>query len=415
MLSLSPKQRHFLAYSDAQINVLHGAVRSGKTFAADLRWLKFIKEGPPGKLLMSGRTKESLRENVLNDLFAILGEGNYDYQERRGYLRIYGREIEIRGAEKIDAEKVIRGREYAGWYGDEITIHHPEFVRTAVARCSVRGAQIFWTTNPDHPDHHIRTNFIRNPDLLASKQLKAWHFLITDNHTLSREYIRLLENSFSGVFYDRNILGKWVLAKGVIFNEFYKPEIMRVPHSEVLEMCRQGKFVNYIAGVDWGSTHPMVGLIIGVTIDNKYYVIAEYYKTHQLTDDIIAWFQSWEEFFAKKISILYCDSAEPDRIMQMRIAGLRAKGADKAINEGINSTQSVMKGNRFYISGEAEETHLEFGKYRYPDPDDFKSVKDIPLDMDNHAMDALRYAIHNYEMYLGVLYLAAQRKKRRRR
>ena len=406
-LVLSAKQRHFYNFSDAKINITHGSVRSGKTFVTNLKWIEYVKTGPKGKLLMSGRTKESLKENVLDDILDIVGEENFDYKEQKGELVLFGRKIEIRGAEKADAEKAIRGRTYAGWYGDEITIQHKEFVKQAITRCSVQGAQIFWTTNPDHPDHFILNDFIKNPVMRDEGISKSWHFLMKDNATLTTDYIRMIESSYSGVFYDRMIMGKWVLAKGVVYKDFYKPEVMRIPHNQIIEMCRQGKFVDYIAGVDWGFTHPMVGLILGVTLDNQYYVVAEYYRTEQLTEDLAAWFLQWEAFFKRKIRILYCDSAEADRIKIMRIHKLNAKGADKAINAGLNSVMSTMRANRFHMSDAAESLHLEFGKYRYPDKDEIVNTKnhtdpkDLPIDADNHAMDAIRYVIHNYEIYLG--------------
>jgi len=363
---------------------------------------------------MSGRTKESLRENVLNDIFEIVGQGNYEYRERQGKLVIYGREIEVRGAEKIDAEKVIRGRTYAGWYGDEITIQHKEFVKTAVARCSVPGAQIFWTTNPDHPEHHIRTDFIKNESLIMEGQVKSWHFLMKDNKTLSPDYLRLLENSFTGVFYERMIRGRWVLASGVVYKDYYDAEAMRVPHSTILEMCREGKFVDYVAGVDWGYTHPMAAYIIGVTADNKYYVIAEYYKTGYLTEDLAQWFLAWERFLKTKVHAIFCDSAEPDRIKILRMFKLFAKGADKRINAGLNSVMTVMKNGRYFQTDAAVNLHREFGRYRYPDPDDVVNPRDLPLDLDNHAMDAIRYAIHNYELYLQNRLAREQRRNLRR-
>jgi len=399
---LSPKQRYFYNDATAPINIAHGAVRSGKTFIVNLKWLEYIKNGPPGLLLMSGRTKDSLRENVLNDLFEWVGESNYVYQERLGRLRIFDREIEVRGAEKIDAEKVIRGRTYAGWYGDEITIQHKEFVKTAVARCSVPGAQIFWTTNPDHPNHHIRTDFIKNPKLISEGQVKSWRFVLKDNHHLTPEYIKLLENSFSGVFYDRMIRGKWVLAKGIVYLDYYDAETMRVPHDKIIDMCRQGKFVEYIGGVDWGYTHPMAGYIIGITEQEEYYIIAEYYKTQQLTPDLAQWFVQWQNFLRKPIRVIFCDAAEPDRIKVLRTYKLRAKGADKSINAGLNSVMTSMRTGRFFLTDAAVNAHREFGLYRYPDPDDIENPKDLPIDKDNHAMDAIRYAIHNYEVYLNV-------------
>ena len=44
---LSPKQLDFILNSNARINIAEGAVRSAKTFSANIRWLEYLREGPP--------------------------------------------------------------------------------------------------------------------------------------------------------------------------------------------------------------------------------------------------------------------------------------------------------------------------------------------------------------------------------
>jgi PBSX family phage terminase large subunit len=413
-LMMSEKQKDYYSNSNAKINISHGAVRSGKTWITNLRWLKYIRQGPPGTLLMSGRTKDSIKENVLNDIFDLVGKENYHYKESTGELLIFGRQIKVVGADDIDAEKRIRGRTYAGWYGDEITIQHPSFVRQAISRCSVANAQIFWTTNPDHPKHHIKTGFIDNKTMLKAGMVKVWHFLLTDNLTLTSDYIELVKASFSGVFYQRNILGLWVIAEGMVYPE-YSREAHRVGRKKIAGMLLRKAFKEYIAGVDWGSSHPLVGLLIGVTADDEYYVIDEFYKERMQTEDLAHFFLKWEEILGEKIYVLFCDSAEPDRIITLQAMGLKAKGCDKEQAAGINSVQTALRHERLYINEKCENVDNEFQTYRYPDKDEdpTKYKQDKPLDEDDHAMDALRYAIHNYEKYLIGQQRKLEREKRR--
>lgn len=424
-LVLSPKQKNFYNNSTAQINISHGAVRSGKTFITNLRWLKYIKEGPPGKLLMSGKTKQSIKDNVLSDLFELIGEGNYRYWENRGELVIFGRKIKVVGADGIDAETKIRGQTYAGWYGDEITIQHPTFVKQAITRCSVADSQIFWTTNPDHPKHYIKSDYIDNQEMIDEGQVRNWHFYLDDNATLTDKYKKLLKASFAGVFYKRNIDGLWVIAEGIVYGEDYKPLIHKLPASTIQEMIKRKAFREYIGGTDFGYTHAMTGMIYGITGSDplypEYYQVGEFYRKKAKTDALVAWYAAWEKRLEKKLRIIYCDSAEPDRIVTMQEAGLRATGANKELNAGINTVMTVFKDNRLFISDECVETENELLVYRYPDEDDKKgkndkAIDDKPIDDDNHAMDAKRYAIHNFELHLiGARHAENKRKAREAR
>lgn len=408
-LVLSSKQKDFYLNSTAQINISHGAVRSGKTFINNLRWLKYIKEGPKGKLLMSGKTKQSIKDNVLSDIFDLIGEGNYRYWEQKGELIIFDRKIKVVGADSIDAETKIRGQTYAGWYGDEITIQHPTFVKQAITRCSVADAQIFWTTNPDHPKHYIKRDFIDDKEMIAEGQVKNWHFFLDDNATLTEKYKKLLKASFAGVFYKRNIDGLWVIAEGIVYGDDYKPVIHKLPASTIADMIKRKAFREYIGGTDFGYTHAMTGMIYGITgadpLYPEYYQVCEFYKHKEKTETLVSWYLKWEERLEKKLRIIYCDSAEPDRIITMQEAGLRATGANKELNAGINTVMTVFKNDRLFISDDCVETDNELSVYRYPDENDQKAnkdkpLKDVPIDDDNHAMDAKRYAIHNYELHL---------------
>lgn len=59
----SPKALDFLAHSDARLNILHGSVRSTKTVNCTLRWITYCLDGPPGDLMMVGKTVATLQRN----------------------------------------------------------------------------------------------------------------------------------------------------------------------------------------------------------------------------------------------------------------------------------------------------------------------------------------------------------------
>lgn len=413
MVMLSPKQGHYYKNSDYKLNISEGAVRSGKTFITNLRWMRYVrKEAPKEKLLMSGFSKNTIKENVIDDIESIVGEGNPNFNYKEGLLRLYGKKIEVVGAGKADSEKAIRGRTYGGWYGDEITLHHPTFIKQAVTRNSPRQAKLFWTTNPDHPKHYVKTQFLDNPDWEG--MLGQWKFLLTDNLTLEEEYIMMIKASYAGVFYKRNIEGLWVVADGLVYED-YNPDIHRIPHEEVLKMMVQGEFEYFIGGIDWGFTHPMAGHIYGVKFNKKnpykpeYYQLAEFYKTQKQTEDLGRWFNYYREnVLNKPLKFVWADSAEPDRIitLQAKPFGLPVIKARKGIDAGLNTVMTAYKGNRIYHSDECEYTDEELQMYRYPNEDEHTKAqlqKDQPIDEDNHAMDCERYCIHNHELLMLAL------------
>ena len=67
--------------------------------------------------------------------------------------------------------------------------------------------------------------------------------------------------------------------------------------------------------------------------------------------------------------------------------------AEKAeIEVGIERITAMLKEGRLKVFKSCKALVEEFGLYHYPAPNPDKLVQDKPVDRDNHAMDALRYA-----------------------
>src|SRR5690606_15080766 len=85
-----------------------------------------------------------------------------------------------------------------------------------LGRMSVRGAQLFGTTNPDSPAHWLKAKFLdRIADL---PDWRSWHFTLDDNPSLSDTYKAAIKAEFTGLWYRRFILGEWVAAEGAIYD-----------------------------------------------------------------------------------------------------------------------------------------------------------------------------------------------------
>ncbi len=147
-----------------------------------------------------------------------------------------------------------------------------------------------------------------------------------------------------------------------------------------------------IEGLDFGWTNAMASITIERGRDGIFRIDNEWYKTERTTKDLI------EEHlnYAKPHSI-YPDPAEPDRIEEIRRAGFRCvdvkKGKD-SIKAGIEAIQGLIIQGRFLINKNCVNTIAEIESYHYPDKQDNKNESEIPVDEDNHAMDAIRYALY---------------------
>jgi PBSX family phage terminase large subunit len=391
-MEFSRKQFGFIINSTARINICDGAVRSGKTFIFNIKWLDYIANGPEGTLMMVGKTIRTLENNVLmsspGGLFEILGEGNYKYNRSNGELFIGGRKIICIGANDEKAEGKIRGITLAGAMCDEVTLYPQNFVTQLIARCSVKGAQQFWNCNPDNPNHYIKTDYIDNPKL--KHRIKVWHFLMEDNPSLDPEYVVDLKLMYTGVWYKRMIEGLWVQAEGAIYDMFNtdKHVITGLPE----------KFDKYYIAIDYGTQNPCVFLLIGQNA-GKHYVIKEYYydgrqrqkqKTdEEYADDLIAFMEGY------KINSIAVDPSAASFIAALRKKKVNITPAKNSVLDGIRSTASIIANNMFYVHNSCINTIKEFGAYSW-DIKASNNGEDKPIKDNDHAMDCIRYYIFTF-------------------
>ncbi len=213
---LSEKQKKFLKDDLCRINLLYGSVRSGKTWISLLKWAIWVGQQASDKqFLMVGKTITTLKRNCLVLLEELIGD-NITYSISQKKAVIFGRTVWLEGANDERSESKIRGMTLMGVYIDELTQIPQDFYLMALSRLSEKGAVFLATTNPDHPKHYVKTEIIDN-DLLDKQVIK---FLIDDNIFLDETYKENLKKEYSGVFYQRFILGEFVRAEGIIFPEF---------------------------------------------------------------------------------------------------------------------------------------------------------------------------------------------------
>ena len=253
---LNPKQLDFMLFDDKRINVLTGSVRSGKTYISLLKWAIFVGKMPVDcEFLMTGKTITSLERNCLGLLSSLVGN-NFQYSKNQKMGMLFGRKVWLEGASDERAESKIRGMTLAGAYVDELTQIPESFYSMLLSRLSVKNAKLYATTNPDTPNHWVKINIIDNEDI----DKKVWHFTLDDNEILKKENEEYFENlkreylSMGGVFYERFILGLWVLAEGLIYKQFANNPELFVREKPVDEYGNRINFMLITIGIDYGAT-----------------------------------------------------------------------------------------------------------------------------------------------------------------
>lgn len=372
-----------------RINILEGSVRSGKTFSSLIMWALWLATRPAdGKYLMVGRTLTTLKRNCLEPLQALLGEDNMHMSIPAKRAEIFGRNVDLEGAANALSENKIRGVTLSGAYVDELTLLPEDFFTMLLSRLSTEGAKLFGTTNPDSPRHWLKVNFLDKPGL----DIYRIKFLLDDNTTLPPDYIENLKREYTGVFYRRFILGDWVAAEGAIYPMF---DLSKHVSDKLPKL-----HMHWIAA-DIGHTNPTAFLRLAAGDDGRIWVIDEYYhmadKSGAKSPKQYA--RDMQTFALKGPSpdAVIIDPAAEGFILQLRedAPSLRIKRADNAVLEGIQLVSSAIDAGVLMIHPRCKHLIDELQGYSW-DSKAQERGEDKPVKTNDHACDALRYALMAY-------------------
>lgn len=379
----SEKQIESIRDSNRRFNVWVGAVRSGKTFSSIYRFIRFLRKGPPGSVMIIGVNRDTIQRNVLNELYNFLGFPLPGTKSTE--TKLYGRHVYFVGAHDESAVRRIQGSTLAAAYVDEATCIPQPFWRMLLSRLSVPGAQLFATCNPEGPAHWLKKEYLDNPAI----DLVSWHFTLDDNPSLDDSYKENLKKEYSGMWYNRYILGQWAMATGAVYDRFDDDNIYSkdYPNPDY-----------YIAGIDYGTVNPTCCLLAAVMPHRwpQIRIIDEYYydssKTgRQKTDAEYA--DDIKEFlYPRSVEAIYIDPAAASLKIELRNADLPVLDAVNDVIPGIQIMHKFIAGKNLLVHEKCKNLIEEIYSYQW-DPKSVDRGEDKPIKQADHGVDSARYLL----------------------
>lgn len=390
---LNRKQREVvecIRTEDPKILICSGAKRAGKTYLLTYAFLAHVASfrGQGLSFILGGATQASLRRNVLDDVESILRQ-DITLDKTNGF-KLFGNKIYCFDGQNSDAWKKVRGFTAAGAFLNEGTALHNDFVKEVISRCSYPGARIFIDTNPENPQHYIKTDYIdKDGQQLSSGRvnIRAFNFTLFDNEALDAEYVEsIVKSTPSGMYTDRDIYGRWVSPEGVVYPDF-RQELYVSPDT-IADM----DFERYFAGVDWGYEHFGAAVVCGVRSDGVTVTTDIYAAQHEEIDYWVKIAQNIKERYGN--INFYCDDARPEHVTRFRREHIRAINAKKSVLSGIEQVGKGFKTGTLLIRDDNKRFRDEIYQYVWDDK------SGLPVKQYDDVLDALRYAVYtDYHYY----------------
>ena len=396
-----------------------GAVRSGKTMAiccGFFLWSMARFDG--GVFAICGKTVSSLRRNIILQLHSWLGNlfSITEHRQDNCLTVRLGKRVNtyyLFGGQDESSYTLIQGITLAGVLLDEVVLMPRSFVEQAVARCSVEGSKVWFSCNPEGPEHWFCREWVEKA---AEKNLLHLHFTMDDNPGLSEAVRSRYHRLYTGIFYRRYVLGQWCKAEGLVYDFDPAKHLCHSPPKagRWYISVDYGTYNAFSAGL-WCVTeeckmpHPRPsgtpsreggqipsplerGDRKAVGVGSVAIRVREFYhsgrETGRLMTDSDYCKALLELAGDKPVEFVVIDPSAASMIAALRQQGhFRVRRARNAVLPGIRLVGSLLQQGRLLVCAGCKDTIREFSLYSWEDD----PGRDVPKKENDHAMDDIRY------------------------
>lgn len=290
---------------------------------------------------------------------------------------------------------------------NELTENDWESLTTRLRNGKVPYQQLIADCNPDTPTHWLKVRCDKGKTrYIASRHEDNPVFFnqLTGEMTIKgKNYIEGILDNLDSLRKERYRYGRWVAADGLVYDNF-DPSIHI--HKEIKEPPKN--WDRYLS-IDFGYNDPFVCQFWAVN-DGIMYLYKEVFRTQVLLEDHAKLILDLLKNEPRPKKIITDHAAQERKILEKYLK-MPVTLANKKINEGIQATSSrlIVRDNgkpKLYLCQNAvvhRDNYLEESKKPCSTLEEitgyvWNKEKDIPIDANNHGMDAMRYMVSHLDL-----------------
>jgi len=379
-MSLQQFTRVFYENRNAETTVVlnEGGARSSKSYSLCQLFIFKMLEEENKNFLITRKTLPSLRITTYKMFFEILHKLKlYKVKNHNRTQRTYKINSNYLLFTSLDHPTRIQSTEFNYiWMeeAEEFTFDDFVVLKTRLSSPSPDNKlnQIFLSYNPKNENSYINRKLRFHNDITY---IKSTYKL---NKFLSKEYIKNIESlkEQDKELYSIYALGEYAQIEGQIYTHIHSANSFPSFPEET------------IYGLDFGFNNPSCLLKINIH-DNNYFVTELFYETKLTTYDII---EQLTKFKITKKEPIYADPSAPEKIEIIHKAGFNIHPAVNSVSAGIDT----IKSKKIFTRKSNTNFNNELNEYVWRKDKNGNHI-DQPVKFNDHAMDALRYAIHTHK------------------
>jgi len=369
--------------SPARFKAAISGLQSGKTFCLCYWLRKKMYEFPTGTGLVVAPSYKLLAQAFVPKFFSLFPQFRSWYKENRGVMELpSGGLVYFRSMDDPNSCEGISANYIACDEGGQMSDLAWQVMR---GRVSATGGQIAIATTPYNMSNWLYLNFFLPWKDGKDKDLAVYTWRSIDSPYFSTEYAESERSRMRPEEFARRYEGRFEKMTGLVFD--FLPEQIIDPIDLI------AKAQSRIIGVDWGYVDA-AAIVVAYLVNDIWYIVSEWKESKRTTAEIIQVIKN--KMSEHRATMIYCDTAEPDRIEELRRAGLPSYETDKDVKGGISFIQQLIREHRILVFNTNKEFIQEASMYHYAEPKDDKNTSDLPVKSNDHLMDAMRYAIYSH-------------------
>lgn len=358
------------------IVVNRGGARSSKSHSIAQLIVQKLTAEYNKKILVTRKTMPSLKMTAYKLIIDLLKDyGYYQYCEhnRTDHILVYSpTNTFILFCGLDDPEKIKSTGWHYIWVEEATDFRYDDYMilKLRLSEPNDLMNHMYLSFNPIGSMHWVKKKVID-----VETDLEEIVSTYLDNPFLPQQYIDLLlatkeqDKNYWKIYGE----GQWGSLDHIIYNNW--KEVDKYPTPE-----------RTIYGCDFGYTSPTAIVEIGIREEGMY-LKELLYRSGLTNSDLIEWCKKE----LPEGALVYCDSAEPARIQEMKRAGLSARKSDKSVKDGID----FVRRQKLHILSDSTNIIKEIQSYTYK-TDSNTNVLEEPVKFNDHFMDAIRYAMYTH-------------------
>jgi len=379
--------------SIARYTFVIGGLQSSKTFMGSLWLLDRISKHPDCDHLITAPTTKRLNQSTKDRFEEVLPKGWLRWQEKKSqYNILFGHGI-VYVRTVGDDPRALDGCTVISWLGDECGEYKKLTWEIGKARLGKENGCAFLVSNMNVPPNWVYYDCF-NEFKKGNSDYVFYSVDTEQNKYFNKKLLEEEKRLLSPDDYDRKYGHRFIAMQGKVYKEFDKECDLILPARMILD----GKY-KILVGLDFGFNDPSAAIFVAKK-DRVYYVLDEismsgisYTEFANMIKRVVA----GREYTSAESITYYADPSEKQAVAEIGSQGITpiVPGISD-IRDGIRTITSLMRGRRLFFNSGLTNLFTEFEAYHYPPIEGtrYEVVKEVPVDKDNHLLDALKYCLH---------------------